>query len=144
MKPKTFSYVAILMVLTMFFTEPIHSQAQGPPAKDTAVVAPPPPAIIIPPSTKGDSVVLKGTDSTNKVVSTNDITAPSTITVLGVKLPSWVVTLLTILLSVLPTVQTVLKMIPNATPIGGLIGKILNVLTFFIKNNNSPPPAANT
>lgn len=48
-------------------------------------------------------------------------------------IPTWVSTLLSILAIVLPTVQLVLKRIPTPTSvkIGGIVGKILDILTFF-------------
>lgn len=48
-------------------------------------------------------------------------------------IPTWVSTVLSIAVIVLPTIQVVLKRIPTATSvkIGGVIGKILDFVTFF-------------
>lgn len=81
-----------------------------------------------------DSVTLEMDDSTKQVtIPADEIGAPSQITFLGIKIPTWVNTLFTILLAALPTIQIILKKIPTDTSIkiGGILGKILDVITFF-------------
>lgn len=92
-------------------------------------------------SAKKDSVVLKNADSTTTTVPVSTITAPSSLTIFGVKLPAWVGMIALSLLVLLPAIQLILKNIPGAAPISGVLGAILNVLTFWQKNN-SPPPAS--
>lgn len=89
-------------------------------------------------SAKKDSVVLKNADSTTTTVSSNQITAPSDITIFGIKLPAWVGMIALSLLVLLPAIQLILKNIPGAAPISGVLGAILNILTFWQKNNSPP------
>lgn len=86
---------------------------------------------------KHDSVVLQTPDSGKVTIPTTTITAPSDVTIFGIKLPSWgsmVITILLAIMAILPALQIVLKKIPGAEPFSGVLGKILNALTWFQKN----------
>jgi hypothetical protein len=54
-------------------------------------------------------------------------------TLFGITIPAWAQTIFFALITVLPAIQLVLKRIPTTTSvkIGGILGKILDVLTFF-------------
>lgn len=84
-----------------------------------------------------DSVVLSTPDSGKVTIPTTAITAPADYTIFGIKLPSWANLIITVLLAImalLPGIQLVLKKIPGAEPIDGVLGKILDALTWFQKN----------
>ena len=124
-----------LSLLAVLILSTSYSYSQGPPAKDTVSISSLP---------ANDSIVIKTTD-TSKVtkISVQDIQAPSSSTLFGFKIPNWLVSLMTILLSVLPTIQIILKRIPSDTTlkIGGILGKFLDLLTFFQKDVITKPPA---
>ena len=141
MKLKVFTLMLALFAVTLI-SPPAHSQT---PAPDTGTVAV---KVVQTPATpssdvKADSVVLQ-TNNGPQSVPTSTVTAPSNVTFLGVKVPTWLMTLITVLITVLPTVQTLLKLIPSATPIGGVLGTILNALTFFIKNKQDSGTTTST
>lgn len=85
----------------------------------------------------GDSIVIKSTDSSKVTkVSAQDVVAPSDTTVFGFALPTWLLNFIIGLVTVLPAIQVVLKRIPSevSTKIGGILGSILDFLTFFQKD----------
>jgi hypothetical protein len=72
-------------------------------------------------------------------VDSTSITNPLPTTIFGVKVPGWAQTFLIALLTLLPAIQLVLKRIPTAysVKIGGVLGKVLDFLTFFQKDKSA-------
>ena len=71
--------------------------------------------------------------------TTGDSTATGTssgVSVFGITIPAWAQTIFFALITVLPAIQLVLKRIPTtaSVKIGGFLGKILDILTFFQKD----------
>lgn len=84
-----------------------------------------------------DSITLQLDDSTKQVtVPADQITAPSDLTIFGIKIPAWVGVLVSSLITLLPVIQLILKRIPTdvSVKIGGILGKFLDILTFFQKD----------
>lgn len=100
-----------------------------------------------------DSEDIKRTDSTikAKVDSSISVAAPSDTKVGPVKLPTWLLSVITTIIAVLPLIQFILKRIPtvNSIKIQGWLGMILDALTFFQKDKSTtvspsaPPPVQN-
>lgn len=113
----------------------------------TATPTPPKDTVALSTLPGNDSLVIKSTD-TSKVtkISVQDVTAPGDTTVFGIKLPTWVMTVILFLMGILPTVQLLLKRIPTdwSIKIGGYLGKFLDVLTWFQKDVIKTPPATTT
>ena len=67
-----------------------------------------------------------------------DSTAAGSIgsTIFGITIPAWAQTVFFAFITILPAIQLVLKRIPTngSVKIGGVLGKILDVLTFFQKD----------
>lgn len=134
MKLKKFiAMAAMLFASVMFYSPPIHAQdTTAPPTVSAPVVTPP--------SQLGkDTVILKTIDSVLTTIPISQITAPSTVTIFGIKMPMWAGIAIIALMIVLPAVQLVLKKIPSAAPIEGAIGAILNIFTIFQKNITVAP-----
>lgn len=129
MKPLKKLILLTVMSAALFLSTNTLSFAQtAAPPKDTVTTS----------SLKAnDSLVIKSTDTTKVTkISVQDLTAPSDVSIFGFKLPTWLLTLLTMLLSILPAIQLVLKRIPSdvSLKIGGILGKLLDILTFFQKD----------
>lgn len=136
---KNFKVIGFLLLALTFSFGGYSQDSVAPPSTATVKVD----TIKAADVTSSDSVTLKTTDSSKVVtVSANDITAPSDVTFLGFKIPAWVLNVIMALLTILPAVQVVLKRIPTeiSIKIGGIIGKILDILTWFQKDNVPPPP----
>lgn len=84
-----------------------------------------------------DTIIVKTTDSTVKALPVGDIQTVDK--VFGVTIPPWVENVFFALLTVLPAIQIILKRIPTSVSIkiGGIIGKLLDILTFFQKDKNA-------
>lgn len=131
---KAFLFVAITIAL---FTVPTHAQMPDEALRDTA------------------SQIIPGEDTTPAKVVLHDTTvspAPGPIipadNIGGVPVPAWLQTIIIALGTILPAVQLVLKRIPTAQSvrITGVVGKILDVMTFFQKDkgttiSSTAPPA---
>jgi hypothetical protein len=75
-------------------------------------------------------------DSTIRVIATD---ATHMLDLWGVKIPNIITTIIAILVVVLPMVQLILKRIPSpvSVKIGGIVGKVLDLLTWFQPDNKS-------
>lgn len=93
---------------------------------------------------KQDSIVLKGADSTVQTIAKEDITAPKHSSWFGLKLPVWLGPLILSILSSLGAAQFNLKRTPGATPLGGVLGAVANVITIFQKNIPPDKPDSKT
>lgn len=131
MKLKTFiGLIAIIIAISLFESPPIYAQQDS-----TTVIAPIVKADPVqPPVLKHDSVVLSTIDSVVATIPIQQIIAPSTVTIFGIKMPLWLGIAVIALMIVLPGVQLILKKIPSAAPIEGFVGAILNFFTAFQKN----------
>lgn len=89
-----------------------------------------------------DTTVKKPDSITQK--SDTAVAKSPTFDVTNIPTTSLIYTILTVmgamLAVVLPAIQLVLKKIPGTSPIGGFLGKILNVLTFLQANVHVPQP----
>lgn len=136
-----FAMTAMLFASVLFYSPPIY--AQDSPVTAPIVKVDP----VQPPTLKHDSVVLSTIDSVVATLPIQQIIAPSTVTIFGIKMPLWLGIAIIALMVVLPAVQLVLKKIPSAAPIEGVIGAILNIFTIFQKNitiTPIPPDKATT
>lgn len=135
--------IGLALSAFLFLSPPSFSQTPGLP--DTTQIAP-----IVkvdpvqPPTLKHDSVVLSTIDSVVATIPIQQIIAPSTVTIFGIKMPLWLGIAIIALMLILPGVQLILKKIPSAAPIEGVIGAILNFFTIFQKNIVITPTPPNS
>lgn len=138
---------ASLMCMALCSSPPVYAQdtatSGGSPVMgpvDTAVKV----TTVVKEIQSTDSLTLKTSDSTAVKVPSSTITAPSSLTVGGVKLPAWLWSVITTFLTLLPGIQLILKRTPSAAPIAGIVGKVLNFLTWFQGNVKEVPPPNTT
>lgn len=123
--------IAVVSVLCLSFQAPPDSSTQ----KATT-------AFVKADTASAGPVLIVGTD-TIKIKDTVTIPAVGPIipsnNIDGIPIPPWLQIVVMILGMSLPAVQAILKVIPTpySVRIGGWIGKILDGLTFFIKDKSS-------
>ncbi|MBA4196579.1 MAG: hypothetical protein C0459_03395 [Chitinophaga sp.] len=83
--------------------------------------------------------LMHAQDTANAVVSGGSDVLSELFNTISKIIPSWVTTMIECLVVVLPAVQFILKKIPTpaSVKIGGVLGKVLDFLTFFQKDTKA-------